>query len=189
MENKIQKKQIIIGLHGKIGSGKDTFGQLLIKNTKNLQRKAFADNLKIVVAILTGIDVEKLHDQTFKNSYCDMFNMTYGEVLQKVGTNYLRQFDDKIWIKSTFASMSNDINYVITDTRFKNEAQYVKNNGGILIKTVGDPLNVRQNSNRDLNHQSEIDLDDWTDWDEIIENDSTLEELENKAKLIIQKYF
>ena len=118
-----------------------------------------------------------------------MFNMTYGEILQHVGTNHLRQFDDKIWIKSTFASMSNDINYVITDTRFKNEAQYVRDNGGILIKIVGDPLNVRQNSNRDLNHQSEIDLDDWTDWDEIIENNSTLEELENKAKLIIKNHF
>ncbi len=178
----------VIGIHGKIGSGKDTLAQMLIDINGNLERRAFADNLKVIVAILTGVDVKLLHDQNFKNTYCDLFNMTYGEMLQKIGTNYLRSFDDKVWIKSTFASMLEENNYVITDVRFKNEAQYIKDNGGILIKIVGDPAKIRANSNRDPNHPSEIDLDNWTNWDEIIENDSTIENLKIKAISLSVKY-
>ena len=188
MNNIKNNKPVIIGLHGKIGSGKDTFFSLMNSFIPDLKRTAFADKLKEVVAILTNIDVKLLHTQDGKNILNPLFNMTYGVMLQQIGTNHLRNFDDNIWIKSTYSNMLDNTNYVITDLRFKNEARYIKDNGGFLFKIEGDPVKIRANSNRDLNHQSEIDLDDWTEWDEIIQNDSDLDSLKIKAELISFKY-
>jgi hypothetical protein len=83
---------MIIGINGKIGSGKDTIGsimQCLINHPKVTNKdllwmiennvvaeeyskceiKKFAGKLKQIASLLTGIDVEKFEDQEFKKSH------------------------------------------------------------------------------------------------------------------------
>lgn len=96
---------MIIGINGKIGSGKDTVGkiiQYLVANKnlpKNMQYhsleeldngvelysnwkvKKFAGKLKTVASLLTGIPVEKFEDQDFK--------------MTELGPEWARPFYDK----------------------------------------------------------------------------------------------
>jgi hypothetical protein len=81
---------MIIGINGKIGSGKDTVGKIIqyltaneeVKQVTTLEEwlnsddlngrdfnwkiKKFAGKLKQIASLLTGIDVEKFEDQEFK---------------------------------------------------------------------------------------------------------------------------
>ena len=82
---------MIIGINGKIGSGKDTIGSIIQYLTANdvgsdcIKRvrgglsvygyhnskwevKKFAGKLKIIASILTGIPIEKFEDQEFKKT-------------------------------------------------------------------------------------------------------------------------
>ena len=74
---------MIIGINGKIGSGKDTVGKIIQHLTSDwadeefqdtdmldirsdYKIKKFAGKLKQIASLLTGIDVEKFEDQKFK---------------------------------------------------------------------------------------------------------------------------
>lgn len=64
---------MIIGINGKINSGKDTVGNLIkdINCENNWEIKKFAAKLKETASLLTGIPVEKFEDQDFKNTFLD----------------------------------------------------------------------------------------------------------------------
>ena len=74
----------------------------------------------------------------------------------------------------------NQSNWIITDVRFPNEAQAIKDRGGILIR-----IN-RDNGTRaiDVNaHLSETALDDYDGFDYVIDNDSdSVRDLIDKVK-------
>ena len=181
----------IIGISGKIGSGKDTFAELLADMlTDNVERHALADNLRLITEIVSGIKMGVTHEkgrpfcnkvynytQDQKNLKIPQFNKTIGETLQLIGTDLFRDnYDKDIWVKSFFNESLNDkLNIgkiiVIPDVRFINEADYILDNGGYLIRLEGDPMNVRENSFRDLTHRSEIELDGYTKFDKVIYND------------------
>ena len=67
-------------------------------------------------------------------------------------------------------------NWIITDVRFPNEAKAVKDRGGILIR-----IN-RPGFENTGDHLSEIALDDYKNFDTIIINDGTIEDLSKKIK-------
>lgn len=82
---------MIIGINGKIGSGKDTIGSIMqclmnhpkisnadllyminnniVSETNKCEIKKFAGKLKTIASLLTGIPVEKFEDQEFKKTY------------------------------------------------------------------------------------------------------------------------
>ena len=62
---------MIIGISGKINSGKDTAGELIKDLSHELydwEIKKFAGKLKEIVALIIGCSVEKLESQEFKNT-------------------------------------------------------------------------------------------------------------------------
>ena len=183
------KKNIIIGLSGKIGSGKDTVASIIKKYNNTFQDIAFAYKLKQITALLTSQDINNTMTQEGKNIYIEEFNMTIGQMLQQIGTNLFRDnFNDNTWILATFLQIKNNPgNYIITDCRFKNEAQAIKDNNGILIRINRNNNNISDNSTRNLQHQSEIDLDDYDNFDFIINNDLDLNHLEKNVINIIKK--
>ena len=70
-------------------------------------------------------------------------------------------------------------NWVITDTRFENEAKAIKSKGGIVIR-------IERSGIKPINdHPSEIGLDGWN-FDYVIDNSSSFDELKNKIKNIMQ---
>ncbi len=181
---------IILGCSGRIGSGKDTLAEYIIRNSsKPFQIKKFADNLKKVTAIISGKSIMDMYTSEGKNMYIPEFDMSVGTMQQKIGTEVFRDnFDQDVWVKSLFASYTPDQNWIITDVRFPNEADYIKNVGGYIFRIDGDPAKVRENSNRILDHPSETSLDRYKKFDQHILNHGSLEELEQIAKTIIEIY-
>ncbi len=207
---------MILGVSGKINSGKDTLAEiinkLLITNGKEpFENKKFAGKLKTIASILTGIPVEEFEDQEFKksllspewgtvkeNSFDDIkFNhlMTVRELLQKLGTEAMRNgLHTNVWVNALFAdykcpecnSIPNQVcfghrnpKWIITDMRFPNEMEAVKDRGGITIR-VTRPGNAKED------HISETALDDAKFNYEIL-NDGTLEDLVEKVRKILIK--
>jgi len=71
-------------------------------------------------------------------------------------------------------------NWVISDVRFPNEAKAIKDRDGILIRS-------NRNIESESIHESETALDKYNDWDYIIENNGTIDELIIKVKEILIK--
>lgn len=121
--------------------------------------------------------------------------MTVRMLLQEVGTDALREvIHPQIWVNALFADYKPEKDrligladrthdypdWIITDTRFKNEAKAVKDRGGILIRVNRPGIETG-------NHPSEVDLDNYKDFDYKIENNSSIEELVSKVKKVLQK--
>ena len=68
--------------------------------------------------------------------------------------------------------------FLIPDTRFKNEAKMIRDMGGHVWKI--DRLGYKA-TDRDPNHSSEVDLDDW-DFDAVFQNNCTIRDLEQKVE-------
>lgn len=183
----------IIGINGKISSGKDTVGQIIqylvceSKDTlapyqkfedlvKQIQEfglapisnkiqsgweiKKFAGKLKEIAALLTGCTIEQLEDQEFKKlDVGPDWGMTYRELLQKLGTEAMRNgLHTNVWVnalmadyhiasnksmdesfKEQFLTGRSEIHYkfpnwIITDMRFPNELEAIKAKDGITIR-------------------------------------------------------
>lgn len=142
---------------------------------------AFADCLKYVIALIFNIDEPKLlWDQLFKETPNSLgltnkegHVYSYRELLQLIGTEVCRTINPDIWIKALFNTLSDNGKYIISDVRFMNELKYCKENNAITIRIN---RNVKQ-----LNHQSETELDNCNDFDHIINNNGTIEDLVDKV--------
>jgi len=202
---------MIISITGKIGSGKDTVADIIKQTTQiDWEVKKFAGKLKTIAEILCGVPKFNFEDQEFKKTQMsEEWGMTYREFLQKLGTEAMRDgLHKNVWINALFAdyrplddtlrsSMGNVIDYsecefpnwIITDTRFPNEMEAVKRRKGLIIKVERD-LILRKGystpTESDL-HPSETSLDNYTEWDYVIENNGTLQELNQKVIDILEK--
>lgn len=94
--------------------------------------------------------------------------------LQQMGTEEGRNvYGEDIWIDTLTAWMrwfydNSFRNFVITDVRFPNEAQWVQNwHGGRLVRVVGrgEAENAQAKE-----HISETALDEWLEWDLVLDN-------------------
>jgi hypothetical protein len=233
---------MLIGISGKIGSGKDTVGliiqYLMLKEEKpeyykdlafdevaniengddvldiasSIEIKKYAAKLKQIVAILTGVNTKDLEDQDFKKLPIPGWNMTYRELLQKVGTDAMRdKVLENIWELALFVDYRpGSQRWVITDTRFLNEAEAIKKRKGLVIRVVRNScskckslstINVicykesyvcglicndcGHHTDYTLDHASETGLDEYKDFDHVIINDGTIEDLIEKVKNVL----
>lgn len=172
----------IIGISGKKGSGKDTFAQFLKEELekqlgKTVKVDSFAANLKQCCAILSGQYSCVFYNQNLKDKKANFLSLTNRELMQKFG-DLTRSLDKDIWVKSLFNKyLDNPPEYlIISDVRFKNEAEHIKKLDGVLIRIESDRV-------KEDNHISEIELNNYSKFDlEISNNKSlTLEELKSKA--------
>lgn len=108
-----------------------------------------------------------LENQEFKNKklssewgvWGEKNTLTPRKLLQIIGTEAGRKLiHPDIWVNSLFSSYKEGLNWVITDVRFKNEAQIIKNKGGILIKITREEL-----LSNSTPHISETALDNYKD--------------------------
>lgn len=126
--------------------------------------------------------------------------MTYREFLQKLGTEAMREgLHENVWVNALFADYihtkncgcekncrcEHDLpNWIITDMRFPNEMEAVKERGGITIKVVRPVHVLSQNNHCGILHPSETSLDN-EEFDYTIVNDSTIEDLVEKVREIL----
>lgn len=203
---------MIIGICGFIGSGKDTVADYLV-NFHEFRRESFANTLKDAVAAVFGWDRTLLEGRTKEaREWREQVDPWWAErlamptltprwVLQYWGTEVCRKsFHDDIWI----ASLENKLrtskdNVVISDCRFPNEIQSIRDAGGKIIwvqrgnlpdwyQTALDANAGHNYAVQDLKmrkiHASETA---WvgTDFDSILDNNYTIDNLYQQAKLIV----
>jgi hypothetical protein len=180
----------IIGISGKIGSGKDTIAQIISETSKKQwEVKKFAGKLKQIASMLTGISVDKFEDQDFKNTFLGPEWDTYGisrrqmtvrELLQKLGTEAMRNgLHTNTWVNALFCEYVPHNNWIITDVRFPNEYDAVKSKGGIIIRVNRPGFGTSMVSLANA-HPSETALDGH-EFDHVIENNGDLYELRKKV--------
>jgi len=196
---------MIIGISGYSGSGKDLVGTIIQEISLNKWHiKKWAGKLKTIASILTGIPVENFEDQEFKKTllgpewgtvkdiplngvpvFADIqFNslMSVRDFLQKLGTDAIRDnLHENTWVNATLADYTTESNWIITDTRFPNEAEAIKKAGGIVIRINRpgvQPINP---------HPSETSLDDWN-FDAVINNDGDVADIVHKVGLLLYRH-
>lgn len=231
---------MIIGISGKIGSGKDEVGRLILQYAQQKwEVKKFATKLKQIVGLLTGRTIEELEQTYVKNAHLppewSAFRMgcfvttdrsemegiigsidktatklgfgsprgseeaidywvspTYRQLMQWIGTEAMRDvIHPDVWVNALFAdydphtvdpTLEEPIqypNWLITDLRFPNEMQRIKKFGGKCIR-------VERPGIQTTDHISETALDNVSQWDELICNDGTLDDLARKVSRIVK---
>jgi len=121
--------------------------------------------------------------------------MTPRKLMQLLGTEAGREIiHPSIWVNATFSEWEDNQNWIIPDMRLPNETNAVKNRDGILIRVQRDRwkrLGVERGETIPVSdketHLSETALDDYNDWDYVLENNGTIMELVNKVKTIMQQ--
>lgn len=189
----------IIGLSGFARTGKDEVASVLI-NEFGFQRVAFADKLRdMIYALNPMVDISDLTcdhadynaTKTWKSVYLqdviDVYTWDnykesrYGpeirRLLQRLGTEAGRQtLWDSIWIDAALTGLPDDAKVVVTDARFFNEFDAVRERGGEIwrIERPGvGPLN---------DHASETEATDYPHFSKWLHNDSNLEGLRQKVR-------
>jgi len=144
-------KKWLIGISGKMGSGKDTVGTLIqAQIPRKLRRYSFATPLKEGVKAMFGWNNITLEDRKIKEEIDPFWGFSPRTAMRYLGTEFGRQLlRDDIWIlaaeKFHDESIASDFGTIITDVRFQNEADWIRSRpDGILIHIV-DPVAVLNN--------------------------------------------
>ena len=112
---------------------------------------------------------------------------TIRDIMQVLGTDLLRQgFNNNIHVAATLGSIKENGKVIITDMRFPNELEAVKKHNGITIRINRGLVERTGKMIQGLEHISETVLDD-AEFDYVIENNGTIEELIEQVKKILIK--
>ena len=197
-------KPLLIGISGKAGTGKDTLALLLASMLPHSQILKFATPLKEAAAAILHTPVASFEDPLFKKTLLpgelqqqhsmkvldentkpfwvnSVTAHDYRWFLQVLGTEVSRQLHPAIWIWSFFNSPRFDPTRttLISDVRFKNEANEIVRRGGILLRVENSRL-PKPTYLYSTPHASEVELDNYP-FDHTIHNNGTLSELESAA--------
>jgi phosphomevalonate kinase len=192
---------LIIAVSGKLGSGKDYIMQhvlpLYLAEDLNIIQMAFADHLKVDVAVKHNIDISSL--------LSGRKSKENRRLLQYNGQIYRENYEQDVWVKvlenwiCLRQSRGEKIDVVlITDCRYPNEVAWVQGNNGLFIKIIAvervkTALNYESAGNTDTynaiaNHQSETALDDY-DTENVLYNDpSDTDTVNTQLVTIINRY-
>jgi len=173
---------MIIAFSGYAKSGKDTAAEIIKSEFQDFKIKKFSQKLKDIASILTGIPSKMFEQQFIKDADIAGWGMTGREMLQKIGTDAIRDGLHKdAWVMSLFSDYHAGDKWLITDCRFPNEFYYVKKFGGIVVRINRpevNPINA---------HPSETALDGY-DFDVTIFNDGDLNSFKNEVLETLKKY-
>jgi hypothetical protein len=200
---------MIIGLVGFIGSGKGTVGDIL--ETQGFSKDSFAKPLKDACSIMFGWPREMIEGDTEVSRkwreepdsfWSEKFGYTFTPrlALQLMGTEAGRNvFHQDVWVISLL-NRAKGKDVVVTDVRFKNEINYIQQNGGVIVRVrrgeepewyklaedaaAGFSSAIMGMKDKGI-HQSEWD---WigSEFNYTIDNDGTVNELGNKVKELLQ---
>ena len=127
------KKPFVIGVTGKARSGKDTLSEHLYTRLGfDCNRAAFADPVKDMLRAIGIDDIEG-----YKEEVHPLLGVTSRKMMQTLGTEWGREaIGGDTWINLTKEKGKGKKFLVISDVRFENEANFVRENG-ILLHVTG----------------------------------------------------
>ncbi len=174
---------MIIGLSGYAQSGKDSTAELLCLNY-GYTRLAFADPMRQALMIINP----KLDSITRVSDFVGDYgwdvakkNPEVRRLLQVLGTDFGRKMlGDDVWINIALSGIKSEDKIVISDVRYPNEAQAIKNLSGSLWR-----IN-RHNHSAVNGHTSEHAMDNYM-FNHVIYNDGTLDDLSDEVFMLAKE--
>lgn len=161
----------ILGLHGDAGSGKDTLANLLVESSsEEWVQYSFANPIRQMVNIGLGISMEVMQDPIKKNDpEFGYMGKSARYILQTLGTEWGRNLvSDSIWINEfkrrakliTENTDCSSLGIVVTDCRFENEANAIRELGGHVVHIIrpNNPYTRSVNQGGVTKHASEAGL-------------------------------
>jgi len=85
-----------------------------------------------------------------------------------------------LWYNTYVKEFQTFKNWIVTDVRFKNEVDAIKEKGGVVIRIERPCGKCGSPESQNEIHTSETELDDYTDFDYTIINDGNLDDLRKK---------
>jgi hypothetical protein len=158
---------MIIGISGKMGSGKDTVGSILSR--RGFYREAFANRLRIEVDWAINAEMRLPDDCPVtileletKDCWEKPTPPKMRALLQWWGTEYRRGRDPQYWINKLLFDLNPALDYVITDVRFPNEAAAIRSIGGKIWRMAGresSPNGIPGHSSESFDFEPDLTLD------------------------------
>jgi hypothetical protein len=179
---------MIIGLSGYAQSGKDTVAKILVDHY-GFRRLAFADPIREMLyemnpKITVGYDIEtNIKLMVDKEGWEETKqNPDVRRLLQNLGVAARKVLGEEIWVGTALRQVWGPTdNVVISDVRFKNEADMIKQIYGLnqLWRVI------RPGTNAVNDHISEHELDDY-EFDFDIYNETNLLALHEDIEILME---
>ncbi len=179
----------IIGFCGFKGSGKSTAASRAFSvvcsvyddHRRRVAQRSFAWPLKDTCNCLFGLSFDQLYGDQ-KETVDPRYGKTPRQILQEVGSFFRDTYGADFWVDALEREITDNEITIIDDVRYPNEADFVRNSGGIVI-------GIRRPGNGlDDDHASETKMHDhWTEMIDVeIVNDGTIEDLRDRVKSVIE---
>lgn len=163
--------------------GKTTAGRFLADNYDYV-RVSFADPLrKMLERLLSSVGLSKLEVSYFMNEGKEqeipVIGTSFRQLARTLGTEWGRDcIDQSLWV-NVFASKVKRLHspVCVDDLRFPNELEALRGMGFVLVRIQRDNLRVDS-------HRSDTALRDFDEWDHVIVNNGTLEQLCSEVRRV-----
>ena len=163
----------IIIFSGKQYSGKDTAAKIMLNAMPDYKRCAMGDIIKLTYGKEQGLTYEEIE----KNK------PLYRQDLINLG-NWGRSQDPDYWLKKILEQPGN---IMVTDVRVPHEYEVFKSAGAIAIRVEATRETRAARGNLiGENDITETGLDNVSDWDYVVDNNSDYESLVEKVNKIIE---
>jgi dephospho-CoA kinase len=188
----------IYGFIGNMGCGKNYIAEKIFLpklKSKPTLVMAFADHFKITAICFQNLTYDKVFGEKDNHTR---------KILQELGTELGRdKYGDDIWLKvmTNWMRVYNERGierFIITDVRFENEVNFIKDLNGKIIKIDAPNRNMdrlMKESKGDIikinelaKHRSEIYIKEFKDYDYIVDNSKeNIKNVDNEIYKIIEK--
>ena len=176
---------MIIGIHGKALSGKDTVGNILYEKY-GFTIMPLAGPLKRAAAAAFGEDPNLFQTQEGKAGTSNYWGISRRKMLQDFGEVMCKEFGDEFWIKRWFfdyAWLKDSDHIVVTDVRKEVEANFLRSLGGTIVHLTRTGSGL---AGEEANHKTEQGIRAFGG-DVALCNDGTLADLEADVDALVAR--
>lgn len=171
----------IIGISGKMYSGKSTTADTIISKRPEYVRHSFATKLKQASSMIDNYSLSLAYTMEGKNTALPGNRGTVRESLQEIG-EIMRTVYPNVWVNAEMGSYKNGDCWIFDDVRHPNEVRAIEGNGGVVIRLTRMHPDYEKLPEEIRFHISETALDDY-DFKHYAPADATPEEI---AEMILQ---
>jgi len=164
VSTELSERTVLVGLSGKAGSGKSTIAQQLVDNYGFI-KLSFSEELK------------RLCWHYFPSIMAlGKLNELCRKTLQKIGQVF-RDINPNVWVNILISQLNyhlardSNVRIVVDDVRYLNEVHALLLHGFTIIRVERD-VELRKQAGYNVSdfHQSEVELDDYENWDLVVWN-------------------